>query len=305
MPLFDAHGVSYHFYADDTQFYIRIEDVDEVKEKIVTLISDIRRWMSERKLMLNDGKTEIMIVHGSNRSFHTDDFGTIVVNGCDLAPSTSVRNLGIILDERLNFKQHVSMLVKSCHYHLRNIYAIRKFLDRNSVVTLIHSFVLSRVDYCNCVYNHLPRYLLKKLQSIINRAARVVFGLPPRTPTTPYLMQLHWLPVTARIEFKLCLLAYKALKFGEPKYLVELLTPQSRDILSDSDPHLLSEPRAVGERSFADRSFSFTAPRLYNRLPSELKNLESVDSFKKHLKTYLFMRAYNIDDGRMSDEYLV
>lgn len=304
-----AHGVKYHFYADDTQFYIQIEDVGEVEEKMVALISDIRKWMSDRKLKLNDDKTEMIIVHGPNRSFLADSFGTIVVDGCDLAPSASVRNLGIIFDGCLNFKQHISMLVKSCNYHMRNIYAIRKFLDRDSVVTLIHSFVLSKVDYCNSVYNHLPRYLLKKLQSIINRAARVVFSLPPRTPTTPYLIELHWLPVTARIEFKLCLLVYKALKFGEPKYLIELLTPQDRDLgmslRSDSDPHRLREPRAVGERSFADRSFSYTAPRLYNRLPPEMKQLETVDSFKKHLKTYLFTRAYHVGDGHISDEYSV
>ena len=144
---------------------------------------------------------------------------------------------------------------------MQNINAIRKFLDKDSVLTLIHSFVLSRVDYCNSIYNHLPRYLLKKLQSIINRAARVVFSLPPRTPTTPYLIELHWLPVTARIEFKLCLLAYKALRFGEPRYLVELLISQDRDfgmgLRSDTDPYRLWEPRAVGGRSFADRSFFF------------------------------------------------
>ena len=307
--LLAAHGVKYHFYADDTQFYIQIEDVLEVKERMVALISDIRRWMSDRKLKLNDGKTELIIFHGSNRSFRADDFGNIVVNGCDLAPSASVRNLGVIFDERLNFKQHINMLVKSCNYHMRNIYAIRKFLDRDSVVTLIHSFVLSRVDYCNSIYNHLPRYLLKKLQSIINRAARVVFSLPSRTPTTPYLIELHWLPVTARIEFKLCLLAYKALKFREPRYLVELLNSRDRDLgvslRSDSDPHCLYEPRAVGERSFADRCFSYTAPRLYNRLPSEIKELETVDAFKKHLKTYFFTRAYHVEDGRMSDEYAI
>ena len=88
-----------------------------------------------------------------------------------------------------------------------------------------------------------------------------------------------------------------------------MLTPQERGIgmslRSDSDPYRLCEPRAVGERSFADRSFSFTAPRLYNRLPPEIKQLETVDSFKKHLKTYFFVRAYHVDDGRMSDEYSI
>ena len=91
--------------------------------------------------------------------------------------------------------------------------------------------------------------------------------------------------------------------------MIELLTPQDRDLgmslRSDSDPHRLHEPRAVGERSFADRSFSYTAPRLYNRLPPEMKQLETVDSFKKHLKTYLFTRAYHVGDGHISDEYSV
>ena len=108
--LLAAHGVNYHFYADDTQFWIQIEDVDDIKEKMVVLMSDIRRWMSDRKLKLNDGKTEMLIVRGSSRSFRADDFGTIVVSGCDLAPSPSVRNLGIIFDECLNFKEHISII---------------------------------------------------------------------------------------------------------------------------------------------------------------------------------------------------
>ena len=67
----------------------------------------------------------------------------------------------------------------------------------------------------------------------------------------------------------------------------------------------MDEPRAVGGRSFAARSFSFSAPRLYNRLPIELKSLTSVDSFKEHLKTFLFLRSYNLAMGILNEDYKV
>ena len=176
-------------------------------------------------------------------------------------------------------------------------------------MTLVHSLVLSRVDYCNSLFVGLPKYLLRKIQSILNRAARLIFSAPPRTPTTPFLVELHWLPITARIEFKLCLMTYKVIKSGEPKYLAELLSPLASvsDVAlhSGNDPYRLSEPRAVHERSFGVRSFIYAAPRLYNRLPVCIKHLTSLGAFKKQLKTFLFIRAYDSVDGTITDDYRV
>ena len=65
------------------------------------------------------------------------------------------------------------------------------------------------------------------------------------------------------------------------------------------------EPRALGGCFFATGSFSFSAPRLYKRLPVELKDLTSVDSFKKHLKTFLFLQSYNVAMGTLNEVYKV
>ena len=64
--LLSAHGVAYHFYADDTQFYFSIENVEEAKNKIGSLLLDIRVWMAKRKLKLNDSKTEIIVIRGNS-----------------------------------------------------------------------------------------------------------------------------------------------------------------------------------------------------------------------------------------------
>ena len=86
---------------------------------------------------------------------------------------------------------------------------------------LIHNHVISRLDYWNSVYYRLPNILLKKLQNIQNRAAGLIKKILLHERITLALIELHWLPMKARI----CLLTYKALKFGEPKYLNEYLVP--------------------------------------------------------------------------------
>ena len=73
------------------------------------------------------------------------------------------------------------------------------------------------------------------------------------------MIKLHWLPIKARIEFKICLIVLKALRFGQPKYIADMLSPpvtiSHLTLCSDDDPYRLHETRAVGERAFAERSF--------------------------------------------------
>ena len=60
--LLEAHGVSYHFFADNMQLYIRVEDIDESKHRLSSLMSDLKIWMARKKLKLIDGKTEIIVI---------------------------------------------------------------------------------------------------------------------------------------------------------------------------------------------------------------------------------------------------
>ena len=63
--LLEAHGVSYHFFADDKQLYMWVEDIDEAKHMLSSLMSDLKIWMTRRKLKPNDGKTEIIVIRGN------------------------------------------------------------------------------------------------------------------------------------------------------------------------------------------------------------------------------------------------
>ena len=138
-------------------------------------------------------------------------------------------------------------------------------MNRENLVILVHSLIISKVDYCNSFFIGLPNVILKEVQYVLNRAARLIFNLPPRVLTTSSFIELHWLPLKARIEFKICLITFKALKFNLPSYMRELLSFSSHEstlgLRSADDPYRLHEPRAIGERGFANRSFSYIALR--------------------------------------------
>ena len=110
---------------------------------------------------------------------------------------------------------------------------------------------------------------------------------------TPILKDLHWLPVVCRIKYKMLLLIFKCMKQLAPDYLTDLLKKRiaSRATRSTTDSHLLETKRTYLVTA-GDRSFAHVAPKLWNELPYSLSASNSLASFKKLLKTYLFQSYF-------------
>ena len=305
--ILDKHKVNYKLYADDTQFYFPFETIEEATKRIEEIMKDIKTWMTAKKLKLNEDKTECMLFGSKNALKRYEQLENIKIGSSNIKIKTVVRDLGVQVDNTLSMKNHVLQTVKTCNYNIRNIAFIRKYLDEDTLKTAIYNYVLSRLDYCNSLYYGLPNYLLRKLQNTQNRAARLIKGLRPRDRITPALIELHWLPMKARIEFKMLLLVYKALRYDEPTYLRIHLNKLRLDtnvtIRHTSDMHRLFEPRANCKRG--ERTFRYSAPRLYNKLPPEMKIIQDDGAFKKKLKTILFARCYDLEDQTVKENYKV
>ena len=85
----------------------------------------------------------------------------------------------------------------------------------------------SRSDYCNSVLVRLPWSLVQQLQSVMNSAARLIFGLKCFDHITPALMDLHWLPYNQLVTYKLCMIMFKCLRGSAPAYLADYCTSTS------------------------------------------------------------------------------
>ena len=111
-----------------------------------------------------------------------------------MRPVENVRDLGLILDNHLTLRKHVSSIVRICHFHLRTLSKLRPFLTRQAANSIAVALVLSRLDYCNSCLWGLPGRELKRLQLVQNTAARIVTRTKKHDHITPVLRDLHWLP---------------------------------------------------------------------------------------------------------------
>ncbi len=280
-PIIQAHGFSYHCYADDTLLYLSFQPDDPtVAARISGCLADISAWMKEHHLQLNKAKTELLVFPATPTLQH--DF-TIQLGSSIITPSTSVRSLGVIFDDQLTFKEHIAKTARSCRFALHNIRKIRPFLTEHAAQLLVQALVVSRLDYCNALLAGLPSNTIKPLKMIQN-----VFNEPKRAHVTPLFISLHWLPVAARIKFKTLMLAYRTTTGSAPSYfhsLLQIYIP-SRSLRSASERRLVV-PSQRGSKSLS-RTFSFTIPGWWNNLPTPIRNAGSLSIFKQQLKTHLF-----------------
>jgi hypothetical protein len=255
-------------------------------------ISDIRTWMADHKLKLNDDKTEALLIH-SGRSFPgiANRPTSIRVGHADISFTSQARNLGYFITDTMSLDIYVSHICRSAYVALRQIGSIRSFLTVEATKKLICALVLSRLDYANSTLAGCSQQSIAKLQKVQNSAARLVLRTRKREHVTPLLRQLHWLPIQARIDYKLSMICHAFFQGSAPTYISNLLTvyQPSRQLRSSSDQRTLSVPKTRTKR-FGERAFSFAGPKQWNSLPADLRHLDSHSSFKRALKTHLFLQ---------------
>ena len=93
--LLASHGIDDYFSADDYQIYLSIANTDETRTKVPALLCDIKIWMRERKLKLNESKMEIMLIKGNLRTSVTQELGNLDVEAScsDLVCKISILNV--------------------------------------------------------------------------------------------------------------------------------------------------------------------------------------------------------------------
>ena len=295
-PLSDIirkHRVDHHLYADDTQIYncFSPKSCPESLLAIENCLIDVQEWMHCNKLKLNPDKTEFLMIGNKKQTNQCQQYLPCNILGCEFKASSYVKNLGFFFDSSFDFHHHISQISKSCFYHIRDLRRIRKHLSLPTTKALANALVCCRLDYCNSLFNGIHRKDLAKLQRIQNCLARVVARASRFTRSLPLLKSLHWLPIENRIQFKTCLLTFKALNTNQPAYLRHLLTVRQSGRNLRSDNHsLLSVPKCFSK--FASRSFSVFAPVTWNSLPQEIRQSNSISQFKTRLKTHLFKLTY-------------
>jgi hypothetical protein len=248
-------------------------------------------------MALNPSKSETILLGTSakRRTFPVPNH--VVVAGTQIQLSDCIKLLGVYIDNNLTLDNHVSRICQTAYFHIKALRRLRPVLTVGLANEVATAIVGSRLDYCNSLFHGISDNNIKKLQRVQNTLARIVTETPRFEHITPVLSDLHWLPVSSRVNYKLGLLTYKILVSRQPDYLSPLITPYvPARALRSTDTLTLNVPSvAVARSNFARRSFAYAAPQFWNALPPELRLQDgsyAPFSFGRKLKTHLFRTAY-------------
>ena len=208
--------------------------------------------------------------------------------------SDSARNLGFILDSKLSMKKYIIKISQTAYFKLTCSSSICRFLTEDTAKTLVTSYILAWLDYCNCLLMGTPNSVIQPLQKIQNFAARLILLAPRHQHSTPLLEKLHWLPISERIKYKVACMFFNAINSSGPAYLSELLHVYtlSRTYTTLFFWHPYAENPTIQTQDSWLSHLSCFGPHMWNSLPQNIKHCSSLSSFKAKLKTFLFWQYF-------------
>ena len=175
-------------------------------------------WLSSNRLRFNPLQTQFIWLV-TRQQLGKLNLNLLASEFPLISYSTSVRDLGVIFDQELTFTKHLSALLRSCFYHLRQLRVVARSLSTSAASTLVHAFVCSRLDYCSSLYTGLPQVNLSSLERVLRSAARLVGSIPRYGSVSSYMHHtLHWLPLRQRVMYRLCSLVWQSVLGTAPLF---------------------------------------------------------------------------------------
>jgi len=261
--------------------------------KLARCVDEASDWMKSNTLQSNPDKAEVLWCATNQRQHHLLTTA-LLIEGAAVTPAKSVRDLGIYIDADLVMRTHVQRTVSRCYAALRQLRQIRRSVPPVTFQSLVITLVLPRLDYGNAVLVGLPVYLTRRLQSVLNSAARLIYHMRSLDHITDALATLHWLRVPERITYKIAVLSYKVLHGSAPRYLGPLVPvsdqPGLRALRSADTNRLLVPPIKLS--TVGSRAFPVAGPRVWNALPEEITSSSSQMTFCQRLKACLFWKSF-------------
>ena len=279
-------------YADDTALYTASTTQIELVLNLRVELSVVNEWLKANRLTLNTKKTKYVIFGTRNKLEHAAQDLNITIGGDKLEKVSSMKYLGVILDDLLTFDEHISDIYTKSSQKLGILRRSRDYLDANTSLTLYKSLVLPHLDYCDLVYMNTTVQNLNRLQLIQNGACRTILRVPKDTSVEQMHRELAIPTLNQRRQYHMATECYKAV--NNP----------------DSGLHhmfnLLSDTRARNTRLTTNRgmrvpnmktvqgrkAFKYTGPLCWNSLEPDIKKSETVMSFKSNMLK-LIMRDVN------------
>ena len=157
-------------YADDNTLYKSGKNMQKIKNDLEMDFMILHKWFHENHMVLNPDKCRFIVIGDD------DPNQKIILNNNEIVSSNEEKLLGILLDSKLNFDSHITSLCKKAGQKLSALARINHYLTQDQKLLLLNSVVKSQFSYCPLIWMFTSRYLNNALNSIHERALRLIYN---------------------------------------------------------------------------------------------------------------------------------
>ena len=213
-------------------------------------------------------------------------FAPIEINGSGIEKVSTLKHLGVYIDQNLNWHTHIDYICKKVGKSIYGLKQIRDFVPLSTLDTMYKALIQPTFDYCDLVWSNLNKGQAERLQKLQNRAARIITYQGYDVRSADILQQLNWNKLQERRDERLSLFMFDVLNENCPSYLSNLFKMRSSDSneykskLRGSDQ---IEMQHIPKTDFFRSSFYYRGAKIWNSLPSEIKSAPTKTIFKKSL----------------------
>ena len=275
-------------YADDTAMYTSCGSNVEMMMTLNIDLSIVSEWLRANKLTVNVNKTKY-VVFGSRHQLQDKPDLNLNISGQKIERVSTMKYLGVLLDDLLNFEEHIEYVVNKSTKKLGILRKSREFLPRKTSILLYKSLVLPHIDYCDLIYMTANESQLHRLQLIQNVASRIILKANNRTSIKHMHKELNLLTLGERRHLHMSMECFRQVnsKSGLNNMFVQHTTGRVTRGTSTKNMKIPTMTTTTGRKAF-----TFRGPTHWNSLSSDLKENDNKNSFKSGASK-LFARDVN------------
>ena len=274
-------------YADDTFLCAQNENEKQLESEVNFELDKVYKWLAANKLTLNTKKSKFMILSRKKQSF--DDM-SIKINGTDLEICDTYKYLGVYFDKDLNWKSHIQYIGKKISKACGAITKLRNCVNIETLREVYHALIHSYLRYGIITWGTASETVLKPLQTLVNRAIRIICFAPlGRIDIDPLFEILGFLNIEDVYALEVGKFIYKReynlLPVPMANYFEMRTVPQHGYNLRSNQNTRLPEMRY--RTNIAETSIQKRGNELWALIPEHVRTSESLNSFKGKYKLWL------------------
>ena len=270
-------------YADDTIVYCHGKTVDEVEQNLTVGFQTVVQWFQQNCLTVNIKKTHSMFLGRKKRRSEIEHL-CVEHDGQTLRNEQTARYLGVFLDDKLCWEQHIDSVSKKVSRSLAVLRRASKHLTLKTRMVLYNAVVLPHLDYCSVVWANCTKKLQMRLERLQNYGMRVILQVPARTPSSISRAKLRWVTLEQCRALQRLRAVHRCVHGTAPGYLQSLFKQQPGTVGTRGQLKLSLK---VHNTELYRKSFQHSGARSWNLLPDHVKTTQDYQKFSKLAKNFI------------------